>query len=107
MKNLLSRRVQIGDWLFDVKMVRAMKVPAYGKPYSAIATMTVNGESIYVDSQLSRVDDELTRDDYRAIYQFCESIGAQQIHYDRMKNGQRMSKHLNIVRLAKLEAANR
>jgi len=53
----MSRYTQIGDWIFEVKMVRALRVSEYGQPYSAVATLTSNGDNVYIDSQMTRQND--------------------------------------------------
>ena len=50
MQSGISRFTQIGDWIFEVKMVRALRVENYGEPYDAVATLTANGESMYIDT---------------------------------------------------------
>ncbi len=106
MSKEISRLHRIGDWVFEVKMVRALKTDEFGEPYSAVSNLTLNGDNVYIDSQLSRFDEELTREDCNTLYEFCESMGAQQIHFDRMRNGKRVSKVVDIIRCEKQQAAN-
>ncbi|MBL4631433.1 MAG: hypothetical protein JKY14_09835 [Paraglaciecola sp.] len=96
MKDLITRVVKMDDWFFEVKMVRAIKSKNYGDSYSAIAQLTANGEQMHIDSHLSIKDEELSKDDFMAIYKFCQSMGMKSISYDRIKNGFRTSKQIDI-----------
>lgn len=106
MSKEISRLHRIGDWVFEVKMVRALKTEEYGQPYSAVSTLTLNGDNVFIDSQLSRIGEELTREDCDTLYEFCESMGASQIHFDRIRNGKRQSKVVDIIKREKRQAAN-
>jgi len=46
MQSGISRFTQIGDWIFEVKMVRALRVENYGEPYDAVATLTSHHRSV-------------------------------------------------------------
>ncbi len=106
MQKHITRTTQIDDWIFEVKMVRALKVKKHGEPYSAVAHLTANGQQMYVDSHLSTSDEDLSKDDFKAIYKFCQSIGMQNISYDRIKNGIRTSKQVDIAPIPKLKVCN-
>jgi hypothetical protein len=97
MKKSITRISQIDDWVFEVKMVKSIKSEKYGEPYSAVAHMTVNGDHMYIDSQLSADNVELNKGDFKAIYEFCQSLGMKNIGYDRIKNGHKSSKHIEIL----------
>ena len=94
------------DWVFEVKMVRALKVKKHGEPYSAVANLTATGESIYIDTQLTKDGEELSKKDYMTIYKFCQALGMKEINYDRIKNGNRRAQSIvieeNQVRTPKL-----
>jgi hypothetical protein len=51
---------------------------------------------MHIDSHLSVKDEELSGDDFMAIYKFCQSMGMNCISYDRIKNGFRSSKKVDI-----------
>ncbi|MGS2721047.1 hypothetical protein [Paraglaciecola aestuariivivens] len=96
MNKSITRVAKIDDWFFEVKMVRAIKSKNYGDSYSAVAQLTANGESMHIDSHLSVDDTELTKDDFMTIYKFCQSMGMKSISYDRVKNGLRTSKRVEV-----------
>lgn len=97
MQKTISRLWQMDDWIFEVKMVRALKVKQHGEPYSAVANLTANGEQIYIDSHLALNNEELNKKDFMTIYHFCQSMGMKHISYDRIKNGIKSSKIIDIV----------
>lgn len=97
MDNSITRISQIDDWFFEVKMVRALKSKNYGDPYSAIASLTANGHQMFIDSHLSNTNENLGKDDFMTIYKFCQQLGMKHIGYDRVKNGYRSSKLVDIL----------
>ena len=97
MQSGISRFTQIGDWIFEVKMVRALRVENYGEPYDAVATLTANGESMYIDTQLPRQHNELSREDCMAFYEFAKQLEMKQLQYDKLRNGERHSRNVEIV----------
>ncbi len=72
----MSKHVQIGgDWIFEVKMVRALKVAEYGQPYSAIANCNINGDAMYIDGLLTQEGQNFTRNDFKIFNNFCYQMG--------------------------------
>jgi hypothetical protein len=94
---LMSKHVQIGDWIFEVKMVRALKVEEYGKPYSAIANCNINGDSMYIDGLLTQEGEDFTRDDRKSFNDFCYQMGLKQCSYHRYQNGESITKDVPIM----------
>lgn len=90
----MSKHVQIGEWIFEVKMIRALKVSEYGKPYSAIANCNINGEVMYVDGLLTKNEQVFTKSDMNSFNEFCHQMGLKQCSYHRYKNGQSITKDL-------------
>ena len=97
MNQSVSRFTQIGDWVFEVKMVRALRVRNYGEPYTAVANLTANGDQIYIDTQMTREGEEFTRKDFVSFYRFCQMLEMKAINYDKIKKGQRMHRTIDIV----------
>ena len=93
----MSKHVQIGDWIFEVKMVRALKVDEYGKPYSAIANCNINGDSMYIDGLLTQEGETITREDLQSFNDFCYQIGLKQCSYHRYQNGESVTKDVSIT----------
>ncbi len=85
-EKVASRLVSLGDWIFEVKMVRAIRVPKYGEPYSAIANININGDSAYVDGLMTQTGHEFTRADADTIKRFLTQLGLEQVQFERYKN---------------------
>jgi hypothetical protein len=85
----MSKHVEIGEWVFEVKMIRALKVSEYGKPYSAIANCNINGDVMYIDGLL-------TKNDANSFNEFCYKMGLKQCSYHRYQNGQSKTKDVMI-----------
>ena len=88
--------MQIGEWIFEVKMVRALKVSEYGKPYSAIANCNINGDVMYVDGLLTKNDQVFTKSDANSFNEFCYKMGLKQCSYHRYQNGESTTKDLMV-----------
>lgn len=92
----MSKHVKIGEWIFEVKMVRALKVDDYGQPYAAIANCNINGDAMYVDGLLAKNQKTFTKDDFDAFTLFGQQLGLKQISYHRYKNGQSVTKDVFV-----------
>ncbi|WP_102797545.1 hypothetical protein [Bowmanella denitrificans] len=97
MENSANRYVKVGNWIFEVKMVRAIRVEEYGKPYDAVAHMTFNGDEVYVDSQLNSSDRSLDKSDMAALVNFAQMMEVDNFRYDRFQNGQRRSRNIKLL----------
>lgn len=93
----MSKHVQIGDWIFEVKMVRALKVEEYGQPYSAIANCNINGDAMYIDGLLTQNGQNFTRDDFKSFNDFCYQMGLKQCSFHRYQNGESKTKDVIIT----------
>ena len=96
MTDAISRHIKIGDWCFEVKMVRALKVDEYGKPYTAIANCNINGNSMYVDGLLTKNDQEFTKEDFMVFHQFSQQLGLDEFSYHRYQNGESKTKSVKV-----------
>ena len=81
----ISRYVQVDDWIFEVKMVRAIRTKHYGEPYSATASVSLNGQSAFVDGLMTSDQAEFTRDDYQSFRKFFKQMNVEQVNFDRYK----------------------
>lgn len=96
-KKTLSRYVQIDKWIFEVKAVRAIRVDDFGKPYSAIANFTLNGDSAYIDGLLTREGDDFTREDYQTFVKMTQQLEVKDVNFDRFKQRRRVSDTVKIT----------
>jgi hypothetical protein len=100
----MPRYVKLDDWIFEIKTVRAIKVSNYGDPYSAITNLSVMGENMYIDGQMTREGgDQFTRKDFSTFYKFCQLLEMKNAHFDRIKNGKRCNRVVDIKPLEKPE----
>lgn len=90
-----TRYIQEGDWVFEVKTVRAMRVDEFGKPYSAIANCNLNGNSMYIDGLLTNELD-FSKDDFMTFHRFCKRMGLDNFTYHRYHNGESSSKTVRV-----------
>ncbi|WP_281557081.1 hypothetical protein [Thalassomonas sp. RHCl1] len=85
MSDDISRYVQIDDWIFEVKMVRAIRTERYGEPYSATASVSLNGQHAFIDGLMTSDQAEFTRDDYQSFRKFFTKMNVEQVNFDRYK----------------------
>lgn len=96
MDGVTFRRFSIDEWIFDMKMVRALKVQQYGEPYVAAANLTLNGESAYIDTLVGREQSPITRTDIRSISKAAKKLGARNLEYDRINKAGVRSENLAL-----------
>ena len=96
-----ARYIRVDEWVFEIKTVRALRVDEYGKPYSAIANCSFNGDTMYVDGLLKREEQELSKEDVLAFYKFCKKMNISDMSYHRYQNGESVTKELKIESLDK------
>jgi len=92
----MSKHVQVGEWIFEVKMVRALKVSDYGKPYTAIANCYINGDTMYIDGLLTKNDQTFTKNDLKSFNEFCHKMGLKRCSYHRFQNGQTITRDVIV-----------
>jgi len=92
----MSRCIKINNWIFEVKMVRAIRVEEYGQPYSAIANLNLNGDNVYVDGLMTNSVEELGREDFKTLKEYFQQLGIKQVQFDRYKNKQAMARSFDV-----------
>lgn len=88
MTDTTSRFIQLDNWIFEVKSVRAIRVDNYGEPYSAIANFSFNGNNAYIDGLMTREDQDFSKEDYLVFYKMCQKLGIKQAQFDRFKGNE-------------------
>ncbi len=88
MTDTTSRFIQLDNWIFEVKSVRAIRVDNYGEPYSAIANFSFNGNNVYIDGLMTREDEDFSKKDYQIFYRMCQKLGIKQAQFDRLKGNE-------------------
>jgi hypothetical protein len=74
-------------WLFEEKVVRAIRAESYGSPYDAQVFINIVNGQAHVETMLSKC--ELTRADFREIERELKRRGFEYYYYSRFKHGQR------------------
>jgi hypothetical protein len=82
MSEMISRHVQIDNWIFEVKMVRALRVQNYGEPYSAIANINLNGSSAYIDGMMQKNQQQLSEEDLKVFKKYCQQMSVEEVTVD-------------------------
>jgi hypothetical protein len=92
----MSRCIKIDNWIFELKMVRAIRAEEYGQPYSAIANINFNGNSVYVDGLMTNSTVELVKEDFNTLKTYFQGLGVKEIKFDRYKNQQAMARSFDV-----------
>ncbi len=81
MTNAISRYVRMDNWIFEIKMVRALKVDSYGKPYEAIAQLNINGDFGYLDGALHAHQDSFSQEDIETFIKISKALNLQSLKF--------------------------
>ena len=82
----MSHVIQVGQWLFEIKQVRAIKAKEFGLPYTATAWITVTNGKPTIEGLISKDDKKLTRQDFKDIEQFLTITGFKNTDWQRFNN---------------------
>ncbi|WP_206483445.1 hypothetical protein [Thalassotalea sp. G2M2-11] len=93
----MPRYIELNDWIFEVKAVRAIRTKRYGDQYSAIANLNLTGDQIYIDGLMTREQDKFTARDFLTFKQFCQQLEVKQANFDRFKQGKFVSESVVIA----------
>ena len=83
----MERVKTIGQWMFEIKQIRAIKTPEYGQPFTANALITIVDGEVHIEGLLSKDDCSLI--DLTEIEQELLKMGFKHYRYSRFKNGKR------------------
>lgn len=100
---VLRRHVQIDNWVFEVKSIKAIKVDNYGSPYSAVASFTITGDNAYIDGLLTNDGEEFTKSDYQTFIKMSQQLNLSQVNFDRFKRNRRVCNTVKIPPIATTE----
>lgn len=93
-KNL--RYIQMDDWIFEVKTVRAHRVDKDSKAFTATANCNINGDGMYIDSLLTKDQKEFSKEDFMTFNKFSEKMGLKEVTYHRYHHGESASKTIKV-----------
>lgn len=74
MTQAISRCVRMDNWIFEIKMVRALKVDSYGQPYKAIAHFNINGDYAFLDGALNASGEQFSHEDIETFKAMCQAL---------------------------------
>jgi len=100
MNETINRHIQIDDWIFEIKMVRALRVPRYGEPYSAIANVCFNGNTAYIDGILQKNQpnqpnqENLSDKDVQTLKTLCYQMDIEQLRFEPKQSSFNQQPHL-------------
>jgi len=86
MTNEMTRCVKINDWIFEVKVVRALRVSQYGEPYSAIANIAFNGDNAFIDGIMLKDHNTLNGNDYQTLKKFCYNMDINHVDIEQVQD---------------------
>ena len=82
----ICRHIQIDNWIFEVKMVRALRVKNYGEPYSAIANINLYGSSACIDGILHKDQQQLSYADLQVLTNYCQKMAVDEVNIDSINH---------------------
>jgi len=99
MSEMISRHIQIDNWIFEVKMVRALRVQNYGEPYSAIANINLNGSSAYIDGMMQKNLQQISNEDIQVIENYCQQMSIKEVNFDSSNTffAKQSRSHENVI----------
>jgi hypothetical protein len=78
----ITRYVELNNWVFEIKSVRAIRVGTYGEPYSATANICINNDHAYVDGVMTRDQSDLASEDHLTFIALCKHLGVSTVKFD-------------------------
>ena len=78
----ITRYIELNNWIFEIKSIRAIRVDTYGEPYSATANLCINSDSAYLDGVMTRDQTDLKEEDYLTFMALCEKLGITKMKFD-------------------------
>ena len=77
----MERTFQVGDWNFEIVQLRARKTPEFGRPFSAVANITIANTEAHVEGLLSI--EKITTTDYRTFDSVVDMLDCNKMIYRR------------------------
>lgn len=86
MQNNITRYIELNNWIFEIKSIRAIKVDTYGKPYSAAANLCINNDHAFIDGVMTRDQTNLDDDDYATFMSLCQKLGISEVKFNNFND---------------------
>ena len=81
----MTRYVELNDWIFEIKSIRAIKVENYGDPYTTTANICVNSDVAHVDGVMSKDQSDLKQEDMDTFTELCVKLGISNVQFDNFE----------------------
>lgn len=82
MQTDITRYIELNNWVFEIKSIKAIKVDTYGKPYSATANLCLNNDNVYIDGVMTRDQEDLDHEDYLTFMALCQKLGISNVNFN-------------------------
>lgn len=82
----ITRYIELNNWIFEIKSIKAIKVEKYGEPYSATANLCINNDNAFVDGVMTRDQMDLDQEDYVTFMALCRKLGIKKVKFDDFTN---------------------
>ena len=98
----ITRYIELNNWIFEIKSIRAIKVDTYGEPYSATANLCINNDRAYVDGVMTTDQMDLDNEDRVTFRALCKKLGISEVKFDDFTNQKMFEKQFehNAVKMA-------
>jgi len=83
MQKDFTRYIEVNNWIFEIKSIRAIKVEKYGEPYSATANLCINNDSAFIDGVMTRDQMDLDQEDHLTFMALCQKLGVTKVKFDK------------------------
>lgn len=102
MQENITRYIELNNWIFEIKSIRAIRVDTYGEPYSATANLCINNDRVFVDGVMTRDQMDLGKEDRLTFIALCQKLGISTVKFDDFTNQNMFAKQIdnNIVSMA-------
>lgn len=74
-REIMKYIMQVGDWSFEVKQIKAVKTPKFGIAYTSIAWITITNGKAAIEGVMTKDANKLTIKDGKDIKKFFNRIG--------------------------------
>jgi len=82
----MKKTAQQGNWTFELKQVFCRKALTHGQPYVASAVITITDGNAHVELLTNKNSDKFSRQDFKDLKTFINSLSFKKVHYSRFKN---------------------
>lgn len=86
-------------WIFDTKVVRAIKCEKYGDQYTACCQLNISCGVMYIDSMIATNGESLKKSDLLEIVKYAKSVDVTTIYYHRIIGNKKVLKKVDLCKI--------